>query len=371
MKELFWIVIGMILDRLWNKANTTVRQWQARSRWDSINEAMQRLSHVVADFDVAQLAWNENGFRDDEMRLKFSEAAYALPKDVKSQIYDRNVERWGDLGFQNNEQIGVKEIACVRMSDSPTRDQPSHAAVGVVRPYSYFDSKATHFQWHDPETAPNLRELLGRSFANAGHDSHAADMPTPLSVGLSIFCEGGRKVVIAKRTRSKPSGGHVRGGHLFNPVGENCHRNDLYSPDGKIYYLSCLRTAWRGLREEMGVSDASGGLHGHDIKLHSLVWDKGICDFKVFGYVILDVAYESIVDMWRKASDKAENAELIWQDIRSYSERRAVIKSMLENTAVSEWSPEARHCTLYSILHAGLSSSAEVISIARAIVTTR
>ena len=45
--------------------------------------------------------------------------------------------------------------------------------------------------------------------------------PNPLSVGLSLFCEGGDYLVLTKRTKLISSGGLIWGNQIYNAVGEN------------------------------------------------------------------------------------------------------------------------------------------------------
>lgn len=77
--------------------------------------------------------------------------------------------------------------------------------------------------------------------------------PTPLSVGLSLFCEGGRLLVLARRTATPAAGGHLSAGQYYNAVGENCAPVDTQGESQGRPRLSVFRTATRGLLEEMGL----------------------------------------------------------------------------------------------------------------------
>jgi hypothetical protein len=180
--------------------------------------------------------------------------------------------------------------------------------------------------------------------------------PTPLSVGLSLFCENGNCLVITRRTKLASSGGLWSGYTMFNAVGENVTSRDTYGID----YLGSSRlspwiTAKRGLREEMGIEFQAEKM---SLVLHSFVWDNRILDYKFFGYVINALSRAQVRKTWNNAPDRHESWEIMFHDCGNNDLAIKIIKEILKYR--EEWASECILCTTLSMLHLRKITSTEL-----------
>lgn len=340
--DFLWIVIGIILDRLWGCAHKLYRSWRADRYWAAVNRAYRDIGRLTGRLEIVQIGWSAGTFEEEQIPIQL-DGAYQLPQDVRKGVLDQRAEMWANQGFQNNVQCGVRELQIVRTTDSPIRSKPAHKIRIISHTYSFFEAKATNFEWFSGDS----RNLLERYAVGAAHDSHAREMPTPLSVGLSLFCEGGKTLILTKRTMMKGAGGHIAGGQYFNAVGENCAPIDAFGElDGKTR-LSIFRTAARGLLEEMGIDLRQ--VEGSTPILHTFCWDREILDYSFFGYVVCQLGVEEVRNYWLHAPDKSENRNLVGQDVHDREAVAQLIRSMSSNRQA--WSDEACVCTLMSVLH--------------------
>jgi len=340
--EFLYIILGIFLDRPWQHVFDSFQSWQSNRHWTAVNNAYRDIGHLTGRLEIVQLGWSAGAFDETHVLIQL-DGKYEIPDDVFTDILHPAHEEWMRQGFKDNLQCGVRDLQILRTTDNPLQSGPVHEIRILAHTYSYFESKATHFEW----LSGCSHDLLAKYAANARHDAYAQKMPTPLSVGLSLFCEDGKTLILTSRTTSTGAGGHVAGGQYFNAVSENCAPIDAFGEvEGKMG-LSIFRTATRGLLEEMGLDLRQ--VVGSKPVLHTLCWDKEILDYKFSGYVICPLAAEEVRDYWHHAPDKSENREFISQDVNN---REATIRLIQHMQKYREnWSDEARTCTLMSLLH--------------------
>jgi hypothetical protein len=328
-----------------------LRSWSLRRRWKSINRGWRQIQSLFGRLELVQDGWRRGTFHEDDIAITL-EGVYSLPEDIRIKVLEPSRASWQQQGFKDGIQCGVKNIHIVRTTDEAVRSEPAHEIVIAAHSYRYFEAKATNLEWFVSRPEP-LRTYAD----NARHDAHAAMFPTPLSVGLSLFCEGGRFLVLTRRTATPGAGGHLSAGQFYNAVGENCAPIDSQGESHGQPRLSVFRTAARGLLEEMGLElrQVEQGVP----TLHSLAWDSGILDYKFFGYVSCALAQEEIKAMWRQAPDKAENREIEFVDVHDTRAAVRLVTRMRE--AEDQWSDEARFGTIMSLVHVGRLSMKELV----------
>jgi hypothetical protein len=213
--------------------------------------------------------------------------------------------------------------------------------------YRYFDFLATHrlLLFGNPQEQELLRQKVGEPDSL----TPVPGFPTPLSVGLSLFCENGKYLVLTRRANLASNGGLWWGNSIFNAVGENM---SLEKDRGGDYRgaarVSPWKTALRGLQEEIGLEDKD--CSGLDVHLHSLVWDTRILDYKFFGYAVSPISRTELEQRcWTHASDRHENRELFFVECRTRKQCVNIIRTIESHR--NEWSSEAILCTILSLLH--------------------
>jgi hypothetical protein len=319
-----------------------------------VNRAYRDIGRLTGRLEIVQIGWSGGTFEEDQVRIQL-DGSYQLPEDVCERVLEPARGEWGHRGFQNNLQCGVRDLQIVRTTDSPIRSGSAHEIRIISHTYWYFEAKATNFEWF----GGGSRELLGKYAAGAAHDSHARNMPTPLSVGLSLFCEGGKTLILTRRTMMMGAGGHIAGGQYFNAVGECCAPLDAFGElDGKTR-LSIFRTAVRGLLEEMGLDLRQ--VAGSTPILHTFCWDREILDYSFFGYVVCPLGVEEVRNCWQHAADKSENRDLVSRDVHDREAVARLIREMFSSR--KDWSDEACMCTLMSVLHLRRMSVQDVIAL--------
>lgn len=348
-------VIGMVLPYALSGLWHIVSSWRERRRWSQINLGLRQVQRLLGRLEVIQMGWTEGAFQEDDIRITL-DGRYSLPDDVRLSILEPSEGLWKQQGFRDNIQCGVHSFHIGRTTDEAVRSGPSHEILISSHTYRYYECKATNFEWF---TNGKYREILRAYAEGAQHDAHASRFPTPLSVGLSLFCENGKSLILTHRTAMPGAGGHINPGSRFNAVGENCVPIDtLGELEGKMR-LSIFRTAARGLLEEMGLDLRQ--VEGGAPILHSLTWDPRMLDYKFFGYVVCALASEEVRVLWKHAADKSENRSIEVVDVCDRAAAIRLIKKM--NDAEDAWSDEARLCTVMSLVHIGRISMDDLVAI--------
>ena len=347
-------IIALGVDRLFKVAWDEVQSFRSGRRWARIDDALRNVEALTGRLEIVQTGWSAGSFEEGDLQIQL-DGKYEVPADVRGEILEPARAGWTEKGHQDNKQCGVRELQIVRTTDDVVR-RPAHEIRINAHTYRWFEAKATNFKWSEGDSHGCLEKYA----AHATHDSHAQQFPTPLSVGLSLFCEGGKKLVLPERTRSESAGGGHCPGQVYNAVGENCAPVDAYGElDGKPH-LSVIRTALRGLLEEMGLDYRQ--LSDPEPILHTFCWDREILDYKFFGYVVSPLPFEVVKFFWKHATDKAENRDIFPHDVHNQIGVSRLIERMLRNR--TQWSPEVCMCTLMSLLHMKRLSMTDLIALA-------
>jgi hypothetical protein len=260
-----------------------IHRYKASKESNKSAEALKKYKYLAHGFEIVQHGWENGFFREDQVIL-VDEGDFELSGEISKQIREPQRAKWLAEGKRDNQQFGIHDIQRIHEVEVPSVDMPSHSLIIKGHRYRYFDSMSTHFtylnQWQGYEILRNLLRnyLRERGEEEISYEQPIRIFPSPLSVGLSLFCEKGNYIALTRRTKSSASGGHVAGGQIFNAVGENVnHEKDVYPIDysGKTR-ISPWQTSVRGLWEEIGINHES--TPGSQIKLHSLIWDSRILD---------------------------------------------------------------------------------------------
>jgi hypothetical protein len=131
------------------------------------------------------------------------ERAFQLPDDIVSHTRVPHQSEWEALHLEDNPQVGVFAIDAWRVSDNDL--EKSHKLRLSAQTYRYFDFLSTHrlLLFGNPEEQEFLRQKLGEPDSL----TPVPGFPTPLSVGLSLFCENGKYLVLTRRAKLASNGG--------------------------------------------------------------------------------------------------------------------------------------------------------------------
>ena len=323
-----------------------VRRARAHSR--AVDQAWATIHSRSPRLELVQSGWAPDGtFADASVQITLG-PAYCLPESLVP-LRERHAPDWEADGFFNGEQIGVRGMRIRRLSDDPER-----AAIGSTHlleidanPYNYYDFLSTHVLrlTGEPEERSTLRAVADES----RDDPSQIDWPTPLSVGLSLFCDGGDTLFAPRRTAKREGGGYWEAGKVYNAVGEGMNRRDFISLNGPLR-ATPITTARRGLLEEVGLS--AHQVNDTHIRMHSFALATDLLDYKFFGLGTTLMSRSEVEECWRSAPDRAEAqsaAGAAFFDVSSHSAARRLL-SLIGNQQ-GDWAPEAVFSTVRSLLH--------------------
>jgi hypothetical protein len=355
-QNIIYILIGILLGHFgegWiDQFREKKKQAKRKKEWDESSKALERYQYLAHGIEVVQSGWEDGFFRDDQVILTL-EGQFELPKVLVKEIREPQEDKWIEDGKRNNLQYGIRSLQVPRETETTVSGQPDHTIIVRGHTYSYFDSMSTHFTY--------LNESFGNEILKQEIDKYLKDhnkddidkqepisiLPTPLSIGISLFCEDGNCLVLTRRTSLSSSGGHVAAGRVFNAVGENVnHEQDISGSYKGKTCLSAWRTAKRGLFEEIGIEPTA--IHPITIQLHTFVWDRRILDYKMFGYAVVDLSRADIERAFVKAPDFTESKGIFFLETSNVYQCRDVVEKIIRER--NNWSSEAIFCTLASLL---------------------
>lgn len=353
-KDLLLVLIGglagvLLQNILYPQLSAKFDRWRLRARNRRINHHWERFEGLYPKLHLQQAGWSEDGSFDPQSVQLELVGNYELPSDIQKTIREKHVASWISGGATDDQKVGACALSISRISDDPRheREGKSHRIHFSAHTYKYFDFLATHRRLAvgDPEELAVLQPLVDKSHPY----EPIPGFPNPLSVGLSLFCEGGNVLVIAVRTRKTEGGGDWHGGKRFNAVGENTNPSDFVVGHGGKMLLSPYAVARRGLYEEMGF-DIEHALR-LDVRLHSLAWASDIRDHKFFGYAVSSLAEAEIRRQWEHAPDRQENQQLVFHQVETPQQAERLWASIVAEAGY--WAPEALFCTARSLLLRG------------------
>ena len=326
-------------------------KWSSRCRrrfHSQSNETWSALERLHSRIVLLQSGWNHDGaFPKGSIILQATAPRFEL-SDRFLTFRNGHAEEWLERGSTDGEQLGVESISNLRLSDDPVEESAgsAHRLTLDLHTYRHFDFLATHVL--RLQGAPNERKVLDEAATSANGDQPIAEFPTPCSVGLSVLCEEGMKLVLTRRSSNRGASGYWQPGALFNAVGENASDRDLAAGNRRVRTTTPEVIARRGLFEEMGLGDDD--VSTCPVMIHSFAWASDLLDFKFFGCVDLPYSFREVQDRWRAAPDRSESSgtELVVRSVRNPEECRALVAEMDRN--LSDWAPEAVFCTLRTLV---------------------
>lgn len=273
------------------------------------------------------------------------ERQFQLPPDIAQRTRVPHEAKWRALHLEDNTQVGLFAIDAWRKSDEPLKQ--SHELRLSAQTYKYFDFLATHRLLLSGTEAE--RAFLGQKAGAPDYLKPVQDFPTALSVGLSLFCEGGKCLVLTRRATLASNGGLWSANAIYNAVGEGINLEDQTTEHRGFARVSPWKTALRGLTEEMGFEEADCA--AVTVHLHSFVWDTRILDYKFFGYVVSPLSRTELEQRcWMHAPDRQENHELLFLDCATRKQCADIIRTITRQQ--KDWASEATLCTMLSLLYA-------------------
>ncbi len=338
------VILGYFIEKILDIVLKNTTKIYKQKIWQKAERIWNKIQDISEGLELIQAGWKNDQFGEDQVIITIDDE-FRLSPPLAAKTFAIHHHEWEEIGLENNQQIGVSKIDPHRISDEIDSKGKTHELRIHGQTYHYFEFMSTHhlLRLGSPEDKAFLPESLGEIH----YLEPAQFFPNPLSVGLSLFCEGGDYLVLTKRTKLISSGGLIWGNQIYNAVGENVTLEDVAGTYGGVNQVSVWNTARRGLREEMGIQHSRGN---ELIIMHSFVWDKRILDYKFFGYVISDKPKSSVMQSWMYAPDRHESWEINLHRLQVNAVKcRALIEEIF--THRDQWASESALCTIRSLLH--------------------
>lgn len=353
-------ILGVVFSNImwprltaWTLERLSISQTARRnSSWDKFNALHPTIILAKAGPDP------DGTFPESSFDVTLDTADFKLSDRIAEDIRVKYDERWRLAGLTDDEKAGFKYFRATRISDSPADFMRGKSHLFVIRchRYKYFDFLATHRRL--VEGQPDDLEILHPHLNDDDGDRPVEGFPNPFSVGLTLFCESGRTMVLTIRTTDTHSGGDWQGGKRFNAVGENANTSDFQiSTDGKLR-TTPYAVARRGLHEEMGFTQEQ--IDACQMKLHSFAWATDIRDHKFFGWAQTDLARGEIEQLWRSAKDRGESRHILFVPVATHAQCVRFWQAVLHQFL--QWSPEAFFCTSRTLLVRGMLRPSDLAS---------
>jgi hypothetical protein len=316
-----------------------------RRKHRSINKAWEGLEQLYPALRLVQAGWDEHGYFAEGTAVLRLGGEFRLTSQLAGKMRTPHEAKWHQQGQQDNWQVGINAIRISRISEEPSgiATGRNHLLLLTAHSFRYFDFLATH-RLRLSGTADEQAQL--NAIAGSPHpEEPVGDFPNPCSVGVSVLCEDGAKLILARRTHRVASGGDWMAGKLYNPVGETVCPHDfsaLFSHEATPDVV-----AKRGLHQEMGFTKLD--IDQSPPRIHSLAWAADLLDHKFFGLVTTSLSEAEVTERWRAAQDarEADPTGLVSYPIHSPGARRALLASIRDNP--TDWAPETLFCTIRSL----------------------
>lgn len=267
---------------------------------------------------------------------------FQLAPGPLSRYREQNGAGWQASGFTNDPHVGVRSIN-IHQNTSPSGTPGTRVHI-QGQTYDYFDFLATH-----------LRHLVQSSDERILVEQHMGDysalepirtFPNALSVGISLFTDGGRYLALGRRATALSKSGVVDVGKVHNAVGETFDLSDVRTSEGATHAtISPWDVAARGLREEMGFTQED--CERVQIVLHSLTWDRRMLDYKFFGYAISPLSRNELLQRWTSAPDRHESSQIHFVACRTRQQRQRLLAHI--SSQRDAWTEEAVFSSLRSL----------------------
>lgn len=354
-------VVSLIVDKfVWVGVQS---RWQAarqKRRHERINALHLKFQDLHPALRLVQSGWDQNGcFPESSVVIR--RAGEFEPCSLGNELRAAHQLAWSSAGLVDGQQYGIKSFQIRRVSDDAHAELTGTAHVLEVEShsYSYFDFQATHvlrLVGTDDE-----RRRLDELVAGYGCDQPLRAFPTPLSVGLSLLCEGGETLVLTRRSTALGGAGYWAAGKRYNAVGENAAERDFTSLSGPVGLTTPHQVARRGLFEEMGFSDSD--LAATPVFLHTFAWASDLLDYKFFGYAATSLSFAEVERRWQQAPDRHETSgtALARFPFRSKEDCMKILADI--RSSDGDWATEAAFCTIYTMIVLGRLRVDDVLSL--------
>jgi hypothetical protein len=330
-------ILGSLCDEGWRWAKVRRERKKAAQRYHELNLAAKSIEDMHSTLVLIQAGWDPDGFfRPGSVTVRLDHT-YQTPQVIRG-IADVHRADWTDAGHTNGRQIGLSSYLITRVSDDPEQERLglAHQLTLRAHEFDYFDFLASHRILLHGTGAE--RQLLA--------ESPAPGLPTPCSVGLSLIAEAGRIIVLSRRAGVNSPAGAWRHGQVFNAVGEGMAARDFASAGYDAASCGPDITAARGAYEELGFRPQE--MQRSRLRLHSFAFATDLLDFKFFGCLETELSVGEIQGRWEVAADRAEARELLYRPIETRQQAIELLHEM--QSAGDTWSPEARFCTIRTLL---------------------
>jgi hypothetical protein len=338
-------VLGLLANEMWRWHEARRERRQRAERYRELNLEAKSIEAMHSTIVLIQAGWDPDGFfRPGSITVRL-DGTYQTPPAVQG-IREARAAEWLEAGHTDGRQVGLSSYLITRVSDDPEQERRglAHHLVLKAHEFDYFDFMASHRVLLHGTGAE--RHLLARLAASASAESPAPGLPTPCSVGLSLIAEGGRTIVLSRRAGRTSPAGSWRHGQVFNAVGEGMAARDFASAGYDAASCGPDITAVRGAYEELGFRAEE--MQWSTVRLHSFAFATDLLDFKFFGCLETELSVGEIQGRWEVAPDRSEARELLYWPIETRQQAIDLLREM-DNEA-DTWSPEARFCTIRTLL---------------------
>lgn len=275
-------VVGLVIQNImFPLAVQRVRAVRRQRAIRKSAESWSRFEEIFCRLVLVQAGWDSNGcFVEGTVVFRLVGLPFTAEEEVE-KIRALHESDWKTTGLTDDKQIGIKEFSVQRVSDNPSieRDGMAHRITLSVHEYRYFSFLATHMS--RLRGSANERAILDTMAASAARERPVDGFPTPCSVGLAVIVEGGRRILLPRRSIEAGSGGAWEGGKIFNAAGENTSMRDFEAAHRSPGESTPEVVARRALCEEVGLRDSDIG--SGRLRIHSFAWAPDLLDFKFFG----------------------------------------------------------------------------------------
>ncbi len=157
------------------------------------------------------------------------------------------------------------------------------------------------------KSSPEAEELKWEHLKNTW--SHTEFQPVPylasgVGIAINVFCDGGERIVLGQRSNLE----------AFRPSEFDIAVVEGIRPDFNVYdeseeasYIDVHGALWRGLQEELGLTDEDREMSVKDLTIFEFGCDLKFYQWNFMASVTLDLSFDEILLRWKRAKSRREN----------------------------------------------------------------
>ncbi len=320
------IILTVILTLIAEYFINQVKKKLEKIKIETIGKNLSKINELINPLTIVQFGKFTPG--SIEIHVIGSKSP---SEDVKKIIEAHKSDFESELGFYDNEIFGVTKILFEKVRE---KEEP-HLEIYGYRVY-YFEFLATNANIKlRNDLNKNERDWLLSKTANYEPEIPIKEFANPLSVEVLLLCEGGKKVVLTKRSKTTVFRGGLIGPSVMETVSPN-----LSEGLNDIAQIDIFETIRRGIKEELGINKDE---LEDSIVILGLAFDKEVFDYKFIVLAETLLSEEEIKSRFNMGipRDRYENPELLIYDFPF------PIKNILNSK--QKYSPEAVACLILSI----------------------